>query len=221
MSTFILKHAASTPTSLQGTSGVWECTTSLQSDAPTLEPGPPGCGLHPTPCRGAPKAHPAAEATEAWRQGPAQVLGHHEDPGGHLQLPTPLPPLLAGLSGPCCHCRGQPSVSGQPAPGVVWLLGVTQASLSKPMVAGWDSQCFVPGAWLTRGTPLQDMLPPVAEAAGLTTAPRAFLPAVMGPSPHTRPSSLQVTGADGKSCPRRALPVRLTRCKALDRSTRK
>lgn len=50
VSTFILKHAASTPTSLQGTSGVWERTTSLQSDAPHPEPGPQAgwaCILHP------------------------------------------------------------------------------------------------------------------------------------------------------------------------------
>ena len=42
---------------------------------------------------------------------------------------------------------------------------------------------------------------PAAEAARLTMAPEGLLPAVMGPSPPTRPSSPQVTGAESKSSP--------------------
>ena len=73
------------------------------------EPLPLG-GPAPYTPQGGPKAHPAAEATEAWRSGACPGgSGHREDPSGCPQLPTSFATCLpAGLSGPCCHLRGQP-----------------------------------------------------------------------------------------------------------------
>ena len=74
---------------------------------PHPEPGPQAASYT---LQGGPKAHPAAEATEAWRSGACPGgSGHREDPGGHPQLPMSFATCLpAGLSGPCCHRRGQP-----------------------------------------------------------------------------------------------------------------
>lgn len=122
VSTFILKHAASTPTSLQGTSGVWECTTSLQSDTPQPRARPPGwVGLHSTPCRGAPKPTLLQRPQRPGAQGPAQAArGTMRTQAGTCSSPRPLPPACWPASRVlAATAEASPSVSGQPAPGVV------------------------------------------------------------------------------------------------------
>lgn len=93
----------------------------LQSDGPP-EPGPPRLGgpASYTPQVG-PKAHAAAEATEAWHSGACPgSSGHREDPGGRPRSPHPSPPACRPASWvPAATAEASPTVSGQPTPGVV------------------------------------------------------------------------------------------------------
>lgn len=164
VSTFILKHAASTPTSLQGTSGVWECTTSLQSDTPPPRAGPPGwVGLHPTPCRGAPKPTLLQRPQRPGAQGSAQAArGTTRTQAGTCSSPRPLPPPCWPASRVlAATAEASPSVSGQPAPAVVsrGCSGSRRHPLSKPAVAVGTPTCCPGGPAGLEGRPLQDSCP--------------------------------------------------------------
>ena len=133
---------------------------------------------------------------------------------GVRSSPHPSPPACRLTSRVlAASAEASPAVSGQPTPGVVSCdcSGSCRHPLSKPAVAVGTPTCCPGGPAELEGHPLWDSCPH-GRGCQADHGPEGLLPAVMGPSPPTRPSSLQVTGADSKSGPTGLFHSSFTRC---------